>query len=411
MIRRVKGTQDLLDMSHFDAIVQKASEHFRGANFAHIETPLMEHHNLFLHSVGEHTDIVNKEMYTFSPNGKETLCLRPEGTAGTMRAFLENNVEQKPWQVFSCGPMFRHERPQKGRFRQFHQFNAEAIGISSIVDDVRFLSTLDDLFSRGMGLRDYVLSINFLGTPDDRTAHKNVLKSFLEKQKTDLCPTCKERMTTNILRVFDCKNEECQKRYQDAPVITDHLSDESQKNWNQLNELLDMLSTNRIHNPFLVRGLDYYHNTVFEFSSPLLGAQNAFCGGGQYDLTKQLGYKNPVAAIGCAIGMERLELLLEAAGNPLKIPSKKPLHAIIPAYSAQEPLALLAYQTLHRAGICCDIISGGIKKGMKKANKAGASYVLIIGEEEQARESVLVKNMQSGNQDLVSHESLVSYFS
>lgn len=411
MIKRVKGTQDILDMRRFDAIVQKAAQHFCAANFSHIETPILEYHDLFTHSVGQHTDIVTKEMYTFSANGKETLCLRPEGTAGTMRAFFENTIENKPWQVFSCGPMFRHERPQKGRYRQFHQFNAESIGISSITDDVRFLSTLDDFFSRGLGLRDYVLSINFLGTPDDRAAHRTALATFLDTHKAKLCETCQTRMSTNILRVFDCKNETCQKLYQDAPVITDHLCDESQKNWEQLNSMLDMLSINRIHNPFLVRGLDYYHNTVFEFSSPLLGAQNAFCGGGQYDLSQQLGHKQPVAAIGCAVGMERLQLLLEASSDPLPLPSPAPLHAIIPAGDEQVPLALLAYQELHRAGICCDIITGGIKKGMKKANKAGASYALLIGEDEQAAESVLVKNMHTSSQELVSQEALAKHLS
>lgn len=408
MIKRVKGTLDLIDMRRYSAVLGAARSHLTAANFSPIQLPILEYVQLFQHSVGEHTDIVTKEMYTFSANGKETLCLRPEGTAGTVRAFLENKIEDRPWNTFSAGPMFRHERPQKGRFRQFHQLNIESIGTSSVIEDVRMISILDDFFMHKLNVTDYVLSINYLGTSADRTEHRAALATFLEAHKAELCETCQTRMTTNMLRVFDCKNENCQKHYQDAPKITDHLSDESQAQWEQLTGLLDMASISYVHNPFLVRGLDYYNNTVFEFSSPLLGAQSAFCGGGQYDLSKQLGQKNSLQSIGAAIGLDRLVLLLEAAGDPLALPQQRPLHAIIPFSDEQLPLALLAHQALQRAGIRTDIITGGVKKGMKRANKANASVALLIGADEQAASTIRMKNMISGEERTVSQEALVA---
>lgn len=408
MVKRVKGTQDLLNMNRFDAFSTAARNHLENANFSHIQLPILEYVELFQHSVGQHTDIVTKEMYTFSANGKETLCLRPEGTAGTMRAFLENTVEDKPWQIFSFGPMFRHERPQKGRFRQFTQLNIESINTSSVMDDVRLISLLDDLFLHTLKLRDYVLQINFLGGPADRARHREALVSFVEKQKSAVCTTCQTRIDTNILRIFDCKNESCQSIYQNAPVITDYLGEEAQQEWQQLQQMLTTLSINHIHNPFLVRGLDYYHNTVFEFSSPLLGAQSAFCGGGQYDLSAQLGHKNPIRAVGTAIGMERLILLLEALNSDL-IHQHQPLHVIIPQSDAQHDLALLAHQTLHRGGINVDLLTGGFKKAMKRANKQEAAVALIIGDDEVAAGSIRVKNMATGHEELVSQEHLLTH--
>jgi histidyl-tRNA synthetase len=408
MIQKVKGTQDLLDMTLYDAVYSAAYRYFSAAQFSHIQTPIIEHEALFKRSVGQQTDIATKEMYTFSTNEREIFCLRPEGTASVMRAFFEGAVVAKPWQVFTHGPMFRHERPQKGRWRQFSQFNLEAIGISSVVHDVRFIALLNDFFLRHLALHDYVLSINFLGTKEDRAAHRVVLKEFLDKHWSQLCATCVQRADTNILRVFDCKNESCQQLYTQAPYITDHLSPASQAEWEQLNTLLDALSVNRIHNKCLVRGLDYYNKVVFEFSSPLLGAQSAFCGGGQYDLAPAFERKEAVPSIGAAIGMERLLLLLEAAGFPFAAPAKQPLVAVVPLDDSCTVLALFAHQALHRAGISTDILVGGVKKAMKKANAIAASWVVLIGDQEREAGTVLLKNMQTGEQESVGQEYLVS---
>lgn len=409
MTRRVKGTQDLLNMRIFDAVIAAASRHFSLAHFSHIDTPIIEYATLFQHSVGENTDIVTKEMYTFSPNNKEVMCLRPEATAATMRAFIDNRITDKPWNVFSYGPMFRHERPQKGRYRQFYQFNLERIGVDGITHDAQLIALLEHFFLHTLRITDFVLSINYLGTPADRAAHREALLSFIKPHRHDVCDTCKTRIDTNLLRIFDCKNECCQSLYANAPHLTNHLSTESEHEWNQLNSYLDLLGVSRIHNPFLVRGLDYYQKTVFEFSSPLLGAQSAFCGGGQYDLSGKLGLKEHIPGTGAAIGIDRLLLLLEESGNSFSQAEAPALHAIIPFTDAQKPLALLVQQTLQHAGLCSDIFYGGIKKGLKKADKSKARYALLIGEDEQASESVSVKCMETGESTLVGQGDLVRH--
>ncbi|MDQ5890278.1 MAG: histidyl-tRNA synthetase [Candidatus Dependentiae bacterium] len=409
MIKKVKGTQDLLDMKSYDAVHQLAYRHFSAAHFTHIQTPILEHLALFKRSVGEETDIVGKEMYTFSTNDREEFCLRPEATASTMRAYFEAAITAKPWQVFSHGPMFRHERPQKGRWRQFSQFNLEAIGINSIAQDARFISLLDDFFTRVLNLKDYVISVNYLGNKEDRAAHKQALKIFLDAHMHEICATCQTRATSNMLRIFDCKNEQCQALYTKAPYLTDHLSPESNAQWQELNYLLDVLSVNRVHNPLLVRGLDYYNNVVFEFSSPLLGAQSTFCGGGQYDLAAAFEHKEALPSIGAAIGMERLLLLLEAAGNPHPMQAPAPIFGILPFDDSLNPLALLAHQTLHRTGLSTDFITGGIKKGMKKANASGIRWLVLIGDQEKVDGVVRVKDMVSGNETTVSQEVLSIY--
>jgi len=410
MIKRVRGTQDVLNRTVHDHIDTLIATHFNQADFTHIQTPILEYVDLFHHSVGQATDIVSKEMYTFSMNQKETLCLRPEATAATMRAYLENGVTERPWKVFSSGPMFRYERPQKGRWREFAQFNAEIIGVDSITQDAQFILLLDALFSKTLQLDEYVLSLNFLGTLEDRTRHRTALVSFLDAHTSKLCALCQERKKSNILRIFDCKQEQCQTQYQHAPRITDHLSCASQCEWQQLTDLLDILSISYVHNPFLVRGLDYYHKTVFEFSSQLLGAQNAFCGGGQYDLASQLGYKQAIPSIGAAIGLGRLMLLLETAHKLPKLPAPPPLHIIIPVAPEQETLALLTHQTLLWHNIKSDIIgASSLSKALKKAHNRNAVKVLLIGEKEQAEEIISIKNMITGSITSVPHDQLVSF--
>ena len=391
MISRVRGTEDLLDLRLKNLIIKKAIAIFENHNFLQIETPILEPTALFVRSLGKETDVVSKEMYTFE-TGDTSICLRPEATAATMRAFLENGIQTIPWKVFSHGPMFRHERPQKGRWRQFSQINAEVIGSDVISQDASLIKILDSFFSESLKLENYILKINYLGTSDDRKTHKSKLHTFLDS--VDICDTCKVRKEKNILRIFDCKNKSCKKAYINAPKITDFLSKESNNEWAELKSLLDILSISYIVDPLLVRGLDYYNKTVFEFSSNNLGSQDAICGGGRYNtLATQIGSKKDFPSIGAAIGIDRLCMLLEN----ISLPEKKTLIMIIPLGKPQVPLALLLASELQSKNQCCDIIldCSSMKSMMRKANKSGAKYALIIGETEVENGTVSVKNMQT----------------
>ncbi|MEX2438202.1 MAG: ATP phosphoribosyltransferase regulatory subunit, partial [Candidatus Babeliales bacterium] len=226
MFSRVKGTRDLLDLSLYNFIVTQAKKQLQKYNFIEIATPILEPIDLFKRSLGLHTDVVGKEMFTLevgAEDKKETIVLRPEATASTVRAFIEAGIDQVPWKVFSVGPMFRHERPQKGRYRQFHQINMEIIGAASISQDAHFIKMLDRLFKDHLSLKDYALVINFLGCPEDRKKYREKLYAFLEKKSAKLCAPCLERKDANIMRVFDCKNPACQELYQKAPYIAAHL--------------------------------------------------------------------------------------------------------------------------------------------------------------------------------------------
>ncbi len=413
-ISRIKGTQDLLDLSLFTFITDQFTQHIQLYHFQQIATPIIEPVDLFVRSLGEHTDVVNKEMFIIEKGEhSEHICLRPEATASTMRAFVESNPST-PWKVYSYGPMFRYERPQKGRFRQFHQINMEVIGSSSISQDAQLITMLDRFFHEKLKINNYALIVNFIGTASDRAQYKEILKKFLlSSSAAGICETCIVRRDKNILRIFDCKNPDCQKIYQKAPVIIDHLSAESQKEWAQLQKELSLLSVTFAHNPRLVRGLDYYNKTVFEFVSNNLGAQNAFCGGGRYDqLAQELGARQDHPSVGAAIGIERLMLILEAMQDNLKLPQPKPLYVIMPLSAEQNPLALLLADNLHASQLTTDTLLDGdsIKNMMKKANKMGAAYALILGDEEQKQKNVMVKNMITGHQEHVAQIDLVNYF-
>jgi histidyl-tRNA synthetase len=410
-IARVKGTQDFIDQKLWSYIVESFKDHAALYHYEPIATPILEHVELFKRTLGTYTDVVSKEMFLISSGDKDdALCLRPELTAPTMRAFLEHQP-LTPWKVYSIGPMFRYERPQKGRFRQFHQINLEVIGSSSISQDALMITLLDRFFHEKLNINSYALQLNFLGSYEDRERYIGILKEWVNKQ-SGLCQTCLVRKDKNILRIFDCKNPECQKIYLQAPTMIEHLSEESQKEWQRLQDELSLLSITFSINPRLVRGLDYYNKTVFEFSSDQLGAQNAFCGGGRYDrLANELGSKQEVPSLGAAIGMERLMLILEQQMDKLQLPQQKPLFVLMPLSQAQNPLALLVADSLHAAGLTVDALLDGdsLKSMMRRANKMGAAYALILGEEEQHNKTVLVKNMMTGDQQQVNQVDLASY--
>lgn len=415
MISRVKGTQDFLDLSLYDAIIERTKKHLELYAFSPIALPLLEYTNLFERSLGEHTDVISKEMFLIKGKNDEAdglMCLRPEATAPTVRAFVENGIQTTPWKVFTWGPMFRYERPQKGRFRQFHQINIEVIGSSSSQQDVECIVMLDRLFHEQFKLDSYALLVNYLGCANDRIEHKKKLVAFLQKHFDELCDLCKERMHKNPLRVFDCKTATCQKLYEKAPMITDCLCPECAAQWQQVQQGLELMGVTYSHKPTLVRGLDYYNKTVFEFVSANLGAQSAFCGGGRYDqLVSQIGGKQDQPSIGAAIGIERLMLLLEPIKDMLGLPTPPVLHMIMPMQPEQQPMALLLADHLQAAGLCADICldESSIKAMMKQANRAKAAYVLIIGSDEQASHTVMVKNMLTGAQEKIAQVKVVEY--
>ena len=380
-------------------------------NFSQIELPILESGDLFKRTVGNETDIVNKEMFMIEPRAgsNEIICLRPEATAQTMRTFLEHNIQNLPWKVFSYGPMFRYERPQKGRYRQFNQCNIEIISTESIDQDVLLISILDQLFSQKWYLTNYTLLLNFLGCNQDRLNFRDKLTNFLKNQP-QICETCNKRSINSPLRVFDCKNETCRQIYCDAPKILEHLCANCNSEWEELRKHLKLLKIAFVIQPDLVRGLDYYNKTVFEFTSTALGAQSSFCGGGRYELATQLGHKTAVPAIGAAFGLERVLLILETMHDQLPIIAKPDLNILIPFGPAQHALALLIAQNLSQNNLITDLMleSGSIKNKMRKANKLNPKYCILIGENEQASNSVTLKNMATGDERLVKRADLVS---
>lgn len=409
MISKVKGTQDFLDLTLYNFVVDTVKEHLATYNYTEIATPIIEHVDLFIRSVGEHTDIVNKEMFTLTTKGDEVLCLRPEATASIARAFVNAPEIATPWKVFTVGPMFRYERPQKGRFRQFHQISIEVIGANAVAEDVLFITMLDKLFRKKFLLDNFVLVINYLGCPNDRQRFAEELIKFLNAHDEIICATCKDRKSKNTLRIFDCKNPQCQDLYKEAPKITDCLCTECALEWQQLKEQLDILSVSYVVSPLLVRGLDYYNKTVFEFVSSSLGAQNTFCGGGRYDqLIKLLGSKEDQPSIGAAMGLERLIDLVTLVRDKLPIKSTKTLTIIVPMSKQQHSLALLIAQDLLNNSIAVEPLfeDASVKSMMRKANKLGAKYVVIIGEEEHKNQTVTLKNMVTGEEKVIAQTQL-----
>lgn len=416
MIERIKGTQDFIDLRLFNFVINQCKKHLELYHFSEIATPIIESTELFKRSLGLQTDVVSKEMFIIENRSQEVeehICLRPEATASIVRAFIENGIQTTPWNVFTWGPMFRYERPQKGRYRQFHQVSMEIIGARSIAHDVRFIKMLDRFFHETLSLNNYALMLNFLGCLEDRNQYKKILKGFLDSPAgAGICQLCTERKEKNLLRIFDCKNEQCQEIYKHAPRLIDHLCTTCADEWVQVQEQLDLLSVTYTWNPSLVRGLDYYNKTVFEFVSSQLGAQNTFCGGGRYDqLISQLGGKIDQPSIGAAIGIERLMLLLEPMIESLPLEQPSALHVIMPLEKEQQTLALLVADNLESHGHCVEVLLDGdsIKSMMRASNKMGAAYSILIGPEEQQQHTVTIKNMITGAEDKIQQSELHSY--
>ena len=411
---RVKGTHDWVDLTHFNMVIDQAKRYFSLYNFQEIATPLIEPVELFQRSLGSATDIISKEMFLITPrNQDDQICLRPEGTASVVRAFIENNIQTLPWKVFTWGPMFRYERPQKGRCRQFHQISMEIVGAQSIAHDAQLIMMLDRYFHEQLTLNNYALVLNFLGCAQDRVQYKERLQAFLHTlDEQALCAQCVERQHKNILRIFDCKNESCQQLYTKAPHTADFLCITCDQEWTQLKHELEQLSVSFAYRPTLVRGLDYYTKTVFEFVSNDLGAQNAFCGGGRYDhLVKELGGKQDLPSLGAAIGIERVLIALQARQDTAFAGQRAPLHVIIPLSKEQKSLALMLADMLRAHNLTVDVLldDDSLKSMMRQANKMGALYALLIGSEEQEHGSVTIKHMVTGKEERVPQITAAEY--
>jgi histidyl-tRNA synthetase len=403
--------QDCLDLRLKKSIEKFFADKFLLSNFLPIQTPIIEHLELFVRCVGKSSDVVGKEMFTIESASEERLCLRPEATAATFRAFLDAGIQTSPWKVFSSGPMFRHERPQKGRWREFEQFNVEIVDAKNFEHDVALIELFDRIFRRDFKLKyQYLLHLNFLGNSAERAAHRVELVKFLLEHKAQLCSNCVVRTEANPLRCFDCKNQQCKNLLQQAPALETFFADESATQWSTIQNQLTLLGVNFVKDPKLVRGLEYYSGTVFEFKSVFLGAQDAFCGGGRYDLAPAFGLQKSVPSVGAAVGIGRLQMLLTEVGLLPKL-IDPPLHLIMPVEVEQRPLALMLLAHLVQAGLKADILieDCSFVKMLRKASRANAHRLLIIGKTEMKSNIVLVKNMQNGEQNAVAQSELIKF--
>ncbi|MCU8084635.1 histidine--tRNA ligase [Shewanella sp. SM23] len=400
-IQAIRGMNDILPTQ--SPLWQKVEAVLRSSvsayGYSEIRTPIVENTDLFKRSIGEVTDIVEKEMYTFADNNGDSLTLRPEGTASTVRAGNENgllyNQEQRLWYM---GPMFRHERPQKGRYRQFNQFGVEVYGIGSADIDAEVLMLSARLWEK-LGISEHVsLELNTLGDPAERAVYRDALIAFLEQHKDALDEDSKRRMYSNPLRVLDSKDQNVQAILVDAPELMDFLGEESKTHFSQLRELLDAVGIKYTINPRLVRGLDYYNRTVFEWVTSSLGSQGTVLAGGRYDgLVAQLGGKD-TPAVGFAMGLERIVLLLETLELTKDIPPEVDVYVTAMGDSCLVE-AIKVAQELRNALPNLKVMShcggGNVKKQMKRADKSGASVALLIGEDELAEGMVMVKHLRN----------------
>ncbi len=385
------------DSNQFENVRDLLLQSAKLAGYNLIELPVFEDTEVFTRGVGESTDVVSKEMYTFEDRGGRSITLRPEGTAGVMRAVIEHNLDkgQLPVKLFYSGAFFRAERPQAGRYRQFYQVGIEAIGYSDPEIDVEVISVADSAFKK-LGLKQYVLNITSLGDSKSRDAHRKDLVKFISTLELDQASA--ERAKLNPLRLFDDKRDEIKSKMRQAPVLLDYLSSESSTHFEKVKELLDSVKIAYQINPRMVRGLDYYTGTTFEFDHPLLGAQSGIGGGGRYDgLMASLGGAD-VSGIGFGLGVDRVLMACKAEKTlPLDI---NPLELFIaPITDEAKSFGFKLLSQLRDAGIKCDMAYGdrGLKGAMKAADKSGATYALVIGDDEIASGTCELKIMRSGN--------------
>ena len=414
-LQALRGTQDILPndiykWSYMENIIRDLCALY---GYGEIRTPIFEETKLFLRGIGDTTDVVTKEMYTFEDRGGRSITLRPENTASAVRAFLEHKLygDQGVHKLFYIGSMFRYDRPQAGRYREFHQFGVEILGASSPLADVEVIVLAYRLFQK-LGLQNLELRINSIGDKNCRNAYKKELISYYESQKDMLCEDCKQRLYKNPLRLLDCKEDNCKILAKNAPVITNYLCEACHNKFEKVKSGLTALHISYVVDPGLVRGLDYYTNTAFEIQYPPLGAQSAICGGGRYDkLVEEMGGPD-VPGIGFAVGLERLLLALEGQNLIPNCPQKSSVYIVALGEKA-EIEGLKIQGELRKKGVMTymDLQEKSLKGQMKQAGKVQSIYAVIIGENEIEQGKATVKHMQTGEQNEISFSQVADYIS
>lgn len=399
-IKKPRGTNDFFyeSASKLEFIEKKIKDIVKLYGYERIRTPIFESTDLFTRGIGEYTDIVGKEMFTFEDRGGRSLTLRPEGTASVVRAYIENSMQNEFSinKLFYIGTMYRAERPQKGRYREFNQFGMECIGTSSPLIDAEVIA-LNINILKEFGIENANLIINTVGCPKCKPNYNKVLREAIVNRKEKLCETCKRRYETNILRILDCKNEKCKEIMKDIPKFYDYVCEECKEHFDKLCEELNKINQKFIIEPMLVRGLDYYTKTVFEVQTNALGSQSAILGGGRYDnLIGLFNSGKNIPALGSAMGLERLLIVLENNQNIIK----DRLDIFVIAFKETEKEILKVMQELRALNISCDCDFSvkSIKNQFKSANKRNSKFALILGEDELKRNSCKLKNMDTGEE-------------
>ncbi len=401
---RPTGTQDILpeDQPYWEHVLACVASVARDYGFARIDVPIFETTEVFARGVGAGTDIVDKEMYSFKDKGGNDITLRPEFTAGVMRAYIENGMQvlPKPVKLYSTGPVFRYERPQAGRYRQLYQFNAEILGEQSPLADLEIMLIAWDIYAR-LGFTNLAFQLNTTGCPVCRPGYIEHLRAHYLAHHHKICDDCKLRIDKNPLRVLDCKREQCQPVIASAPKMIDHVCDDCAAHFAELRTYLDDLGKPYTINHRLVRGLDYYTKTVFEVWAAGIGAQSAICGGGRYDGLIELLGGSPTPGVGFAAGIERTVLLLKAQNIPAPVAPSPPVFIAYLGDAARLHAVRLLVQ-LHEAGIGAQIaMSGSLKSQLRQADKRGARFAVIIGEDEIVQGMATLRDLALGTQEAV----------
>ncbi len=413
-IKAIKGTQDVLPAeSHKIQYIEKTALEVAALyGYREERTPVFEYTELFQRSVGDTTDIVQKEMYTFEDKGGRSITLRPEGTAGAVRLLLEHALynEGLPQKVAYLTSCYRYEKPQAGRLREFHQFGIECFGAQDALADAEIISLADRFFKK-LGIKDLALQINSIGCPECRKAYHTALKQHFESNKEQLCGTCHGRLETNPMRILDCKSPVCGEIAKDAPRTVDYLCDECKEHFESLQNHLKAMNIDFAVNTSIVRGLDYYTKTVFEFVSNSIGAQGTVCGGGRYDgLVEQMGGSH-IPSLGFGLGLERLMLLMEAQGCYFPEPPKCDVYiACIGETAFNESVKYVNTLRLNDIAAQFDLTKRSLKAQMKYADKIGAKYVIVLGDDEIATDCGKLKNMETGEQSPVRLSALADEY-
>lgn len=406
-----KGTKDVLPSQVYKwHYVEKAfADLCVRYGFKEIRTPIFEHTELFSRGVGDTTDIVQKEMYTFQDYGKRSITLKPEGTSPVARAFVEHKAyaDVQPSKYYYITPCFRYEKPQSGRLRAFHQFGVEVFGTGNMIADAEVICLANDFLTE-LGIENVELQINSVGCPKCREAHRKALRDFLQPKYDELCDTCKDRYERNPLRIMDCKSPTCQELVKGAPLMLDYLCEECKEAFEQVQKDLTSMGVDFVVNPGIVRGLDYYTKTAFEFVTTSIGAQGTVCGGGRYDhLMEELGGP-PIPGVGFGLGIERLLLTMEAAG--IEIPEPETTEVFI-AVMGEEARAfgLKLLHQLRQAGVRAemDALARNIKGQFKYANRIHAKKTVVIGDNELAERKVSIKDMETSQQTEIAMDDIL----